>query len=41
MALEPKPMRIGSGIDGPGILIVIVCGLVISVTLWIACGGLS
>jgi hypothetical protein len=41
MALEPKPMRIGSGIDGPSILIFSVIGIVIGVTLWIAYGGLN
>jgi len=41
MAREPEPIRIGGGIDSAGILIATVCGIVLGVTLWIACGGLS
>lgn len=38
MAREPKSLH---GFDKYDFVIATVCGIVVSVTIWIACGGLS
>ena len=41
MAREPDHIRSSSGFDKYDAVIAIVCSVVIGVTIWIACGGLS